>query len=414
MTGIVGTAGRNGLIAGVVFGVAIRLLLLPARDTNGDVDTFVGWVHSIALNGLPHAYDEQLAFPPVMAYIWGLLAVVEPGFRTAVDGTDPTIRVLMKLPPILADFGLALLVGYALRDRPRWAVAGAVAILLHPAVFYVSAWWGQYESIYLLFALAATLLAISGRNSWAAALIALSLMTKPQALPMFVAFAAWFFATGGWRGLVRTGVVAALVIVIAWLPFVPAGGPSNYLRGLADYQDGGYAALSLWGWNIWWLIQTAVAPGNLVSDTGTLAGPVTVRHVAFMVTGLLELMVALAVLRDPRPTTLVLALAASVLVAFSFLTTMHERYSYGAVIFLLLLVREPRARWLSLALGIVVSLNLLSAAPPTAEIRSLLRATSLIGVLGSTAMLVITGMVYALLTRHEGWSGRSDARSAPR
>ena len=64
----------------------------------------------------------------------------------------------MKAPATLADLGLAALVVFALRDRPRWAALGAVAILLHPAVIDVSAWWGQYESIFVLFA--------SRRRSW--------------------------------------------------------------------------------------------------------------------------------------------------------------------------------------------------------------------------------------------------------
>lgn len=408
------TAVRSGVIAaaGLALGLVIRLLLLPAPDVTGDITTFVAWVHGIALHGLAHAYDEPLSFPPVMAYLWGLLAAVDPAFRTVTDGTDPSIRVLMKVPPTLADFGLALLVAYALRDRPRWAVAGAIAILLHPAVFYVSAWWGQYESIYVLFALAATVLAINGRNGWAAALIALSLMTKPQALPMLVPFAAWFWATGGWRGLLRTAAIGAAVIVVLWLPFVAANGPSNYLRGVAEYQNERYAALSIWGWNIWWLVQETAAPGRFVSDDVTVAGPVTLRHIGLVATALLECLVALAVIRDPRPRTLVVALAASVLVAFSFLTTMHERYSYAALVFLLLLIPEPRWRWLSLAFGIVVSVNLLTAAPATPEIHSVVRATDLIGIVGSVAMLAVTGIVYASLARRERLVGQSASASS--
>jgi Gpi18-like mannosyltransferase len=393
--------------AGFVGGLAIRLMLLPARDVTGDIDVFVNWVRGIAQGGLAHAYDQHLSFPPVMAYIWGLLAAVEPGFRTAADSADLTIRVLMKLPPTLADFGLAVLVGYALRDRPRWAVTGSVACLLHPAVFYVSAWWGQYESIYVVFALGATVVAINGRNGWAAALIALSLMTKPQALPMVVPFAAWFWATGGWRGLVRTGAIGAAVIVVLWLPFLAADGPSNYLRGVAEYQNEKYAALSIWGWNVWWLVQEAAAPGKFVSDSVTIIGPVTLRHLGLAVTALLELVVALAVIRDPRPKTLIVALAASVLVAFSFLTTMHERYSYAALVFLLLLIPDPRWRWLSLAFGIVLTVNLLTAAPATPEIHSLVRATDLPGIVGSIAMLAVTGVVYAALPRRERWAGQS-------
>ena len=58
------------------------------------------------------------------------------------------------------------------------------------------------------------------------------LMTKPQALPFILPFAAWFWAPAGWRGF-RAGAIGLAVIVVLWLPFVPAGGPRNYLRNLA-------------------------------------------------------------------------------------------------------------------------------------------------------------------------------------
>jgi Gpi18-like mannosyltransferase len=389
------------LAAGLLVGVFGRLLILPTAGMTGDIDTFVGWVHSIAVNGLPNAYDEKLSFPPVMAYIWGLLGLVEPGFRAATDSTDLTIRILMKLPPVLADFGLALLVGYALRERPRWALLGMVGVLIHPGIIDASAWWGQYESIYLLSALAAAVLAMNGRNGWAAALIAVSLMTKPQALPMLVPFAAWFWATGGWRGFARASAIGVAVIVLLWLPFIAAGGPGNYLRNVATYQGEQFAVLSLWAWNVWWLIQEVAGNGNFITDRASLLGPLTLRHVGFVVTGLLELVVALAVLRDPRPRTFILALVASILIAFSFLTAMHERYSYGAVIFLLLLP-ESRFRWLSLAFGIAFTLNLLAAVPPTQEIGSVLRVSGALGVLGSLAMLSITVVVYTMLARRQG------------
>lgn len=387
-------------------GLGARLTLLPRADISGDIDLFVGWVHGIALGGLPNAYDAKLTFPPVMTYIWWLLAAVDPGFLTATDSSDPTIRVLMKLPAILADLGLAALVAYALRRRPPWGVAAAVVILLHPGVIDVSAWLGQYESIYMLFALAAAILATSGRHGWAAALIALSLMTKPQALAMLLPFAAYFWATGGWRGLARTAAIGAAVIVILWLPFVPADGPSNYLGNIVYYQGEGRAAMSVWAWNLWWLVQELVV-GGFAFDGAPIVGPVTVKLLGFIVTASLECLVALSVIRDPRPRTLVLALAASVLVAFSFMTAMHERYSYGAIIFLLLLLPEPRIRWLSLALGVVFTLNTLASVPPTPEVDSVLRAPRVIGVLGSVAMLAFTGIVYAMVRR------RSSIASSP-
>ncbi|HEV7603933.1 MAG TPA: hypothetical protein VGO15_03145, partial [Candidatus Limnocylindrales bacterium] len=164
------TARWSGpLVAALVLvclaGIAIRVALLPSQGLKGDIDQFVVWVHGIALNGLGNAYDQNLSFPPVMAYIWWILASIEPAFKTAIDSSDPGIRVLMKVPALLADIGLALLLLYAFRARPRWGVLAAAIVMLHPAVIDVSAWWGQYESIYLLSALAAVLLALDGRNA---------------------------------------------------------------------------------------------------------------------------------------------------------------------------------------------------------------------------------------------------------
>ena len=108
--------------------MVLRLLLLPAPGLADDIDQFVLWVHGIAIGGLPNAYDQNLSFPPVMAYIWGLLAALDPAFRTATDSSDLAVRVVMKLPATLADFGLAGLTGLtvsALRFSPAWAVAAS-------------------------------------------------------------------------------------------------------------------------------------------------------------------------------------------------------------------------------------------------------------------------------------------------
>ena len=70
------------------------------------------------------------------------------------------------------------------------------------------------------------------------------------------------------------------------------------------------------------------------------------------------------------------AIAGATLVAFCFLTAMHERYSYGALVFLMLLLPDRRMRWLGLGFGIVFTLNVLAAVPPTPEIAGLLPVTS--------------------------------------
>ena len=401
---------------GLLLAVVVRVALLPTDGLRGDLDQFVLWVHGLATRPFGNAYDQNLSFPPVMVYVWGLLAALEPAFRTVTDAADPAIRAIMKAPASLADIAIGLLVFWELRDRTRWAVVAGLGILLHPAVIDVSAWWGQYESIYVLFGLVAFMLAVRGHSLPAAAVLSVALMTKPQALPFLVPFAAWFLARGGIRRAVPAGIVGAAVVAMLWLPFVAAGGPAAYARNLSEYQGDIFAILSLRAWNMWWLIQEAWGGGQFLSDQTAILGPLTLRHIGFIVTGLLELVVFILVYRRPTARTLALGLAGAVLVAFSFLTTMHERYAYAAVVFLALGIADRPVLGLWMAFSVVFTLNLLAAVPPTDQIGALLPVNGPLGIVGSVAMLAITIAVVLILARstRDGEANREpDTAAAP-
>jgi Gpi18-like mannosyltransferase len=292
-------------------------------------------------------------------------------------------------------------VAWILREKPVWAGVAAVAVLLHPATWYVSAWWGQYESVYVLAALLAVLFAVGGRDGFAAAALAVAVLTKPQALPFLLPFAAWFLARGGIRGLIRAGAIGAVVAFVIWLPFLAAGGPLRYLGNLGEYQNDIFSVMSLRAWNFWWIVQDFAANDEFVTDRVSIVGPVTFRTLGFLVTGLVSLAIAVQIWRDPRPRTLILGLAATTLVAFTFLTTMHERYAYGGLVFLLLLVPEARVRWLGVAFGVVFTLNLVAAIPATPELGQAFPIWGPLGLVGSLAMVLIAAAAVALVTLPE-------------
>jgi hypothetical protein len=112
-------SGRHVVALGIalVVGIVIRIVLLPTQGLKGDMDQFVVWVHGIAVNGLGNAYDQNLSFPAVMAYVWGVLAAIEPAFKTVTDSSDPAIRALMKIPA-LADI-----------DRCCWCTHSGATLL---------------------------------------------------------------------------------------------------------------------------------------------------------------------------------------------------------------------------------------------------------------------------------------------
>jgi hypothetical protein len=371
-------------------GVAVRLWALPVHDATGDIDQFVLWVHGIALDGLQRAYDQNLSFPAVMAWIWGALAALEPAFRTVTDASDPAIRSLMKIPASLADIGIAAGVVWWFRERPGMAVLAATAVLLWPVTWYVSAWWGQYESIYVLSALLALLAARARRPGLAAGLLALSLMSKPQALPLAVPFAAWFLATQGVRGPLRATAIGAAVIVVLWIPFLAAGGPANYVHNLGVYQNDIFSVLSLHAWNPWWLVQELGANGQFVSDQGVLIGPLTLKLVGYLLAAAVAFVTFFAVLEDPSAERLALALGVVSLGAFVTLTTMHERYAYPAFVFLLLAIGQPGVLTAWAWFAVAFAANLIVTFPPAGWSIPETRLLSIVGAVVITAVAVVT------------------------
>jgi Gpi18-like mannosyltransferase len=358
------------LIGGLAVGLVLRLVLLPAVGVRQDMDVFALWIHHALVDPLGELYRTEISFPPVMAYVFAVVGQLASGvFQSATDASGEAARIALKMPPVLADLGIGLGVAFLLRRRPGSAVAGAWIVALLPLTWYLSAWWGQFESIYVLFGLLAAILAIEGRMGLSAIVLAVAIMTKPQALPIAVPFAAFYLARLGPAGLARMAAVGAITIVVLWLPFVADGGPSRYLANLAAYQGDDFAVLSLRAWNPWWILQQSPTRGPFLSDLGPLVGPITPRLIGFALAGLLSIPVLLATYRSPTQRTLLLAIATSVLVAYTALTTMHERYIYAAVIFLIPLLPELRLRLVWIALAALATASILATAPAFPEIR---------------------------------------------
>jgi hypothetical protein len=379
----------------IVAGIAIRAFFLPDPGYRADINEFVDAVQRIARLGLGHAYDQPMSFGPVMADIWGLQSALDPAFRAGVGAQDVGLRMFMKLPAVLADFGIAAILVYVFRDRPVRAVVAAAIVLLNPAIWIDSAWWGQFESMYTLALLAAFVLAADKRELAASVFLAVALMTKPQALPMLLPFAAWFLAYGGVWTLLRATAAGGLTVLVLWLPFIQGFGPANYLHSLLYYSNDKFGFVSFGAWNAWWLYIETVSHG-VVRDTVAVLGGIQAKYIAYAVTGVVALVIAWAVARLRTVRALAMGLVATALVSFCFLTQMHERYSYAALVFLVLLLPDWRAIGLEIALSVVFVLNLIAAAAIVGNADLHVDLFGPTGLAGSVAMVVISLVALAL------------------
>ena len=355
-----------GLGGGLVAGFLIRVPFLGGPGLTGDLNDFTAWAGTIGRDGLGHAYDLPLTFPPVMPWLWAGLGTIVPGFANAAAeaGTaDPFVNTVIKLPSVLADLGLAVAISWAVRSRgdgARWALLAGLATALQPAAVFISAVWGQFEALYVLPIVIAFLLAVHGRAGWAGVALAVALMTKPQALPVAIPFLAFALGRGGLRALIAPAVSIGVTVGLLWAPFVLAGGPSKYAESLLAHADL-FGVVSLHAWNPWWLFQMPFGTDQLIADSNTVIPGVSFRLVGALIFGLLALAVGTWVARRPTAEGLAWGLVAISLAAFCALTTMHERYLFPAVMVLPILWPDRRAVILWAALSVVFFLNLVAA-----------------------------------------------------
>jgi len=394
---------------GILVAVAVRLALLPGYVLLGDLDQYARWAHHLATD-LPFgaAYRQDFSYMPVLVGVFGALAGVVPAFASAGDAADAGVRIVLKVPALLGELAIVAGLFTMLRGRPPLATAAILGVLLVPATWYLGAWWAQLDAVYVALCLWAAILASRDRHWLFAVVLGLAMMTKPQALFLAAPFAGYAIGRWGMGRAALVGLVAAGVAVLTWLPFVPYDGVADYLRNLDYYQNGEYPILSVRAWNPWWLLQSAIAGGGFVVDSTPVLGPLTPRHLGIAMTAVAVVVVFLALLRRATPDRLYLGLAAATLAAFCLMTSMHERYAFAALVFLApLLARRPvQIAWGILA--VTISLNVAAGAPPD-QIGPIIPIGGPVGMAGSIAMVVATGVALFALVRGGPSAGGRDA-----
>jgi hypothetical protein len=132
-------------------------------------------------------------------------------------------NLVLKLPVVLANIGLAYLVAAVLKNlgaEPQVARKAWVFILLNPLLLYFGAAWGQIDSIVALLALAALVLLYARRSVSSAALLALAVCFKPIAAPILLVVLVYLLGQS-WRQALRyAAVFVAGVFVFYLLPFL--------------------------------------------------------------------------------------------------------------------------------------------------------------------------------------------------
>lgn len=260
------------IVALVPLGALVRMSLLEQPGFGGDLYGSKRWGLFAVEHGLLRIYElSDVNYPPLAVLLrWceaqlarlinPAFGLQDPGLAIALDSV--TYTALVKGAASIADLLIGVLVYRWARQTagPQWAAAAAAAILLHPALSYVSAWWGQIDSLFSLGQIAAFLAADRGQVRRSAVFYALAGLVKVQAFILLPVFAVLQWQRGGLRRMLHSGEVLVSVLVLAALPFFLVGQGANLFR--SSGQAGGLQRLGSFGsaasptnnaYNIWWL-----------------------------------------------------------------------------------------------------------------------------------------------------------------
>ncbi|GAC1302493.1 MAG: hypothetical protein NVSMB21_00460 [Vulcanimicrobiaceae bacterium] len=369
-----------GLLA---IGLLVRLLFINADGFKNDVSTFESWSLTLAEHPLREFFAKAgfADYPPGYFFV---LWLVGHAYKLLVHA-DPTygaLKIAVKLPGIVMDLvDAALIFALVRRFAPvAWAFAAAALFVFDPATIFISAYWGQVDSVAAALTLGSLLLLLdadrrSGRLQMLAIvaawlLLAYSILIKPPAVVVAPLYLAYVFTTDDAALRMRRALATALGIVasfalayVAALAFHPGWNPVAQYAWLVSryaFASGVYPYNSVNAFNLYamaptsrfWQPDGALIP-NLVLGGHRYGLPQYAWGIAIFVSATLLVVSRFVQRRDP----IAIVEAAMILSLGYFVlsTRMHERYIFNAVLLAVPLIFY-RKRYLYAA--IVLSLTL--------------------------------------------------------
>ncbi len=235
-------SSREFLANALLVALILRVLLmgLPVGFYI-DLNSFEAWALHLAAQGPLHFYSTIWSdYPPGYLYVlWaiGLIHKALVGVAAVISGkaaaTNPGLLVfLIKVPGALCDILDAWLIFKILDGRVsrRSAHRAALFFAFNPITIFLSAIWGQMDSVLLAAMLGAIYFMLEDRIEIAALLTGLAIMIKPQGAFILPAILAtqWFrYPVRRWAA----GVGGA--IGLGWAMTLPFSIGTTFARGPA-------------------------------------------------------------------------------------------------------------------------------------------------------------------------------------
>ena len=210
---------RNAVLM-FCLGLLARLLMSNIiRGYPADMSCFEAWSGRLSHGGPINFYapDYFADYPPLY-----MLVLYFVGLINRFANSSPYVTVmLLKLPSMLADVGLAAMVYFWGRSRlgNKQATALSFMLLISPMMLLNSTFWGQIDSFFTIVLVASVYMVYGEKYSCGAFLYALAALIKPQAFIIAPLYLCAYFETKDFKMIGKSAAIGLATIFVAALPF---------------------------------------------------------------------------------------------------------------------------------------------------------------------------------------------------
>ena len=346
----------------IALGLHLLLISLPIAFWV-DMNLYKAWSIDMVQQGFANFYNysTNCDYPPTYLYVLWAIGKIYQFFDPTFSHTDGLLlMVLIKLPPVVADIGSALLIAQILKPHTTENNAHKLGLLyaFNPLMLFVSGVWGQVDGVMTFLMLLAFYLIQQNYVIRSGLLIAVMIIIKPQGLffAPFLVLSQWFrqvwwkwsaIAIGGlgliWLIILPFYGIGSLDLIGISKPFVSL---YKLLKGTADYYSfASVNAFNFWGWANW------------IRDYTTFSG-ISYKVIGLSFLGILLIWLGIFLYRQRNFTAQVLAIAIMLFGFFMLPTRMHERYMLYSLGFLVIAIALiPAIKWIYWGLTITGAVN---------------------------------------------------------
>lgn len=258
----------NVLVPSILIVLAIKILFSFLPGFGFDIGSWFGWAGRLSSLGFSNFYSDSDWTQYTPGYLYYLWVVGKMGW---------THEIAIKLPVILADIGLGVLIWSLVKKVSlKLALISFFLYTLSPVVIFDGSVWGQIDGLLTLFLFLSAYFLIEKRSFILSVLFwSIAFVIKPQSIAVLPALVmAVLLRKFNWKEVVTAGIVGILAILLLSWPFFVnnpiLGLPQQILKMGNYYSYTSVNAFNIWSWVGFWKPDSAVFGGLSLSVWGAI------------------------------------------------------------------------------------------------------------------------------------------------